>query len=200
MVTLSMSLPKLIFVFIFDMVVYIYDSHFPLRFRVAHPPWSQLTCLSVIMPDCKFLQEILPGAMSLVTLELYDILSCYDTAITTISLPNLRRLTFEAVHLRAPNRFKFPYVTFPSLNSLNISYCSSARAVAWPINLLACLKRSSCSLQQIAMNCVPIAPDEIRELLGSTPDLRTLELQGSSSQISDGISTSCLAELDVYNK
>ena len=127
-----MSLPKLIFVFIFDMVVYIYNSHFSLRFRVAHPPWSQLTCLSVIMPDCKFLQEILPGAMSLVTLELYDVLSCYDTAITTISLPNLRRLTFEAVHLRAPNRF-FPYVTFPSLDSLNISYCSSAQAMAWPI-------------------------------------------------------------------
>ena len=127
-----MSLPKLIFVFIFDMVVYIYDFHFPLRFRVAHPPWSRLTCLSVIMPGCKFLLEIPPGAMSLVILELYDVLSCYDTAITTISLPNLRRLTFEAVHLRAPNRF-FPYVTFPSLSSLNISYCSSAQAVAWSI-------------------------------------------------------------------
>ena len=197
MVTLSMSLPKLIFVFIFDMVVYIYDSHFPLRFRVAHPPWSQLTCLSVIMPDCKFLQEILPGAMELVTLELYDVLSCYDTAITTISLPNLRRLTFEAVHLRAPNRL-FPYVTFPSLDSLNIA----VRHKQWlgQSNLLTGLKRSSCSLQQIAMNCVPIAPDEIRELLGSTPDLRSLELQASSSQTFDGISTSCLAELDVYNK
>ena len=192
MVTLSMSLLKLIFVFIFDMVVYIYDSHFSLVFRVAHPPWSQLTCLSVIMPDCKFLLEIPPGAMSLVTLELYDVLSCYDTAITTKSLPNLRRLTFEAVHLRAPNRL-FPYVTFPSLDSLNIA----VRHKRWlgQSNLLTGLKRSSCSLQQIAMNCVPIAPGEIRELLGSTPDLRSLELQASSSQTFDGISTSCL-----YNK
>ena len=143
MVTLSMSLPKLIFVFIFDMVVYIYDSHFPLRFRVAHPPWSQLTCLSVIMPDCKFLQETLPGAMSLVTLELYDILSCYDTAITTISLPNLRRPTFEAANPRAPNTF-FPHVTFPRLDSLNISYCSSAQTVAWP-------NKPTCMSQKIVM-------------------------------------------------
>ena len=173
-------------------------SHPPLMFRVAHPPWSQLTCLSVIMPDCKFLQEILPGAMSLVTLELYDISSCYDTAITTISLPNLKRLTFEAANPRAPNTF-FPYVTFPSLDSLNISYGSSAQAGGWlgQSNLLACLERSSCSLKQISMNCVPIAPDEIRELLGMTPDLRSLELQGSSSQIFDGISTSCLAGLDA---
>ena len=143
MVTLSMGFPKLIFVFIFDMVVYIYDSHFPLRFRVAHPPWSQLTCLSVIMPDCKFLQEILPGAMSLVTLELYDILSCYDTAITTISLPNLRRPTFEAANPRAPNTF-FSHVTFPRLDSLNISYCSSAQTVAWPI-------KPTCMSQKIVM-------------------------------------------------
>ena len=153
------------------------------------------------MPDCKFLQEILPGAMSLVTLELYDILSCYDTSVTTISLPNPRRLTFEAAHPRAPNTF-FPYVTFPSLDSLNISYGSSAQAGGWlgQSNLLARLERSSCSLQQIVVNCVLIAPDEIRELFGMTPDLRTLELQGSSSQIFDGISTSCLAGLDVYNK
>ena len=95
------------------------------------------------MPDCKFLQEILPGAMSLVTLELYDILSCYDTSVTTISLPNLRRLTFEAAHPRAPNTF-IPHVTFPGLDSLNISYCSSAQTVAWPI-------KPTCMSQKIVM-------------------------------------------------
>ena len=85
----------------------------------------------------------------------------------------------------------FPYVTFPSLDSLNISYCSSAQAMAWPIK--PTYRSQKIVMQQISMNCVPIAPDEIRELLGSTPDLCTLELQGSSSQTFDGISTSCLA-------
>ena len=91
------------------------------------------------MPDCKFLQEIL----TLVTLEPYDILSCYDTAVTTISLPNLRRPTFEAANPHAPNTF-FPHVTFPGLDSLNISYCSSAQTVAWPI-------KPTCMSQNIVM-------------------------------------------------
>ena len=127
------------------------------------------------MPDCKFLQEILPGAMSLVTLELYDVLSCYDTAITTISLPNLRRLT-SCLHSKrcifARRTGSFP--TSPSLASTALIFHIAVRHKQWlgQSNLLTGLKRSSCSLQQIAMNCVPIAPDEIRELLGSTSDLR----------------------------
>ena len=150
------------------------------------------------MADCKFLMDILPGAMSLVTLELYDILSCYGVAVTTILLPNLRQLTFEAAHPIAPNTF-FPYVTFPHLDFFNISYASSAQAGDWlgQSDLLVCLDRSSCALQQIIMGRVPIAPEEILELLELTPDLRKLELQGPSTEIFDGDLASCLVGLDA---
>ena len=108
------------------------------------------------MPDCKFLQEILPGAMSLVTLELYDVLSCYDTAITTISLPNLRRLTF-CLHSKrcifARRTGSFP--TSPSLASTALIFHIAVRHKQWlgQSNLLTGLKRPSCSLKQISMNC-----------------------------------------------